>query len=158
MVGVTAVLAAGCGSSAVGTLNVSPVERAIERSTMREHGVQTAVHCPTDTPLKTGTRFECTAALSVGSYPVSVVELNARGAVHYANTTPFRVLSIDTVVLAIQGAIRREKHLASTVTCPIWILQARGLRFTCSARTKLGSGLFRVIETDSAGHIDFKGV
>src|ERR1017187_1647651 len=81
VLGVVAVIAVACGSSTPAKLNVIPVERAIERSILKERGITTVVRCPAGAPLKTGYRFRCSAALDVGSYAVDGVELNAKGGV-----------------------------------------------------------------------------
>ena len=122
------------GSSSVPTLKVRPVELAIEQSIRAGHGISTTVKCPANEPLKSGRRFTCSAALDVGAYPVSVVELNAKGGVSYSNSAPLRILNSHVVEQAIVASIRRERHLSSTVVCPASILQAKGLVFTCTAR------------------------
>lgn len=162
LLGVTALLGTACGSSnstpASRTLNAAPVERAIEQSILKQRGVSTQVACPADAPLQTSYQFVCLAHLDVGSYPVTVIELNANGGVKYANSAPLRTLDPRKIVTAIEAAILRKKHLRSTVTCPATILQAKGLTFECAARTRLGLGQFSVTETDANGHVSFKAL
>jgi hypothetical protein len=151
-------LLAGCGgSSSVATLNVGPAERAIAQSIRAEHGITAAVRCPAGVPLRTGQRFRCIAALGVGSYPVTVVELNAKGGISYLNKAPLQLLNSHVVELAITKSIKRERHLRATVTCPRSILQSQGIVFTCTATTRLGRGSFTVTETNGAGHVRFVG-
>jgi hypothetical protein len=156
---VVASVAVACGQNgSTATLDVSPVEGAIAHSILTQRNVTTVVTCPANLPLETGYRFTCSAALDAGSYPVSVVELNDRGGVSYSNSTPLRMLSSHTVAVAIQAAIARKKHLRATVKCPQTILQTKGLVFTCTATTKLGTGRFAVTESDANGHVVFKGL
>jgi hypothetical protein len=146
-----------CGSSTK-TLDPTPIERAIAQSILKQRAITTVVRCPTNAPVKTGYRFTCSAALDVGSYTLHVVELNAKGGVSYSNSTPLQTLNYRTVEFAIQEAVRRKKHLRATVSCPKSILQAKGLTFRCTATTKLGTGPFVVTETNSVGHVSFKGL
>ncbi len=159
-----ALLAGACGGASITSttasgspLAVATIERAIQQSILKQHGISTVVSCPTNAPQQTGYRFNCSAALSVGTYPVTVLELNARGGVSYSNSTPLRVLNSRGVATAIELAIRRERHLKAKVICPAAILQAKGLTFTCTAQTKKGIGPFTVTETDSNGHVRFVG-
>ncbi len=136
---------------------MTSIRAAIEQSIVKERGLTTVVVCPPAEPRKTGLHFTCTARLNVGSYPVTVVELNTRGDVKYSNSSPLRVLNSRAVELAIQRAITKERHLGSTVTCPKEILQQKGLVFTCSAKTTHGVGTFTVTEVDNDGHVRFVG-
>jgi hypothetical protein len=157
-VALVALVAAACGSSTpTGTLPVAGIQSSIERSILKERSVKTTVVCPTGVPRKSGYKFTCVAKLDVGTYPVTVVEVNTRGGVRYSNSTPLRVLDIRSVELAIQRAIRRERHRAAVVTCPAEVLQQKGLKFTCSAKTKGGVGIFTVTETDNDAHVSFVG-
>jgi hypothetical protein len=157
VVAIVAPLVAACGSSPSATLNVGPVQSAIEQSILKQHHINTSVRCPADEPLKTGQQFRCVASLGAGTYDVDVVELNARGGVSYSNSVPLRLLDRRTVEIAIAAAVKHQKHLRATVSCPTSILQASGVVFTCTATTKLGSGPFEVTETNSAGHVRFVG-
>jgi hypothetical protein len=158
VLGIVGLLAVACGGSSTKTLNPTPVERAIAQSILKQRGITTVVRCPTNAPMKTGYKFSCTAELDVGRYALHVVELNGNGGVSYSNSTPLQTLNPHTVALAIQQAIRRKKHLHATVSCPKSILQAKGLTFRCTATTKLGTGPFEVTETNSLGHVSFKGL
>jgi len=150
-----ALLAAACGSSSPSTpaiLDVAGIQTAIEQSIVKERGIATVVICPADVPRESGFHFTCTARLDVGSYSVSVIE-NADGGVRYSSATPLRVLDSRTVELAIQRAIFSRRHLVATVSCPREILQQKGLRFACRARTKQGVIVFTVTELDGDGHV-----
>jgi type IV pilus biogenesis protein CpaD/CtpE len=147
-------LAAACDSSSPATpavLDVAGIQSAIEHSIAQERGIATIVICP-DVPRKSGFRFTCTARLDVGSYPINVVE-DANGGVTYSGDAPLRVLDSRTVELAIQHAILKQRHLAAVVSCPQEILQQKGLRFTCTARTGKGVAVFTVTELDGDGHL-----
>jgi len=156
---IAAFAASACGSSSPTTtaLDVVPVERAIARSILTERGINTRVSCPARTPAKTGYRFTCVARLDVGTYPVVVAEVNARGGVRYSNNAPLRILDPRSVESAIQHAFLTQRHLKSTVVCPTTILQRRGVTFTCSATTRKGAGLFTVTEVDDSGRVTFIG-
>jgi hypothetical protein len=158
VLGTVGLLAAACSGSSTKTLDPIPIQRAIAQSILKQRGITTVVRCPTNAPMKSGYRFSCSAALDVGTYTLHVVELNAKGSVSYSNSTPLQTLNPHTVELAIQQAVRRKKHLHATVSCPKSILQAKGLTFRCTATTRLGTGPFVVTETNSAGHVSFKGL
>ena len=161
-----ALLAAGCGGSSSTTtttssgspLAVASVEKAIQQTIQKQHAITTVVTCPTNAPRQTGYRFDCAAALNVGTYTVSVLELNARGGVRYSNSKPLNVLDSHRIQLAIQDAVRSKRHVNTTATCPAAILQAKGLTFTCTAKIKKGVASFRVTQTDNNGHITFIGL
>ena len=160
-------LAAACGGSG-GTsssttttsvpLGLATVEKAIEQTIKAGHHITTHVTCPAGVPQQSGYRFVCNAALDVGTYPVKVLETNARGGVSYANSAPLVVLDSHRIGLAIADAIRKKRHEKATVTCPAQILEAKGLKFTCTAKLKKGSGSFVVTETDAQGNVSFAGL
>jgi hypothetical protein len=155
-----ALLASACGSSSSPkhkTLKVAGIERAIELSIRNEHAITTVVHCPSNVPVEDGFRFTCNADLAVGVYPVKVVEVTKAGGVKYSSSAPLAVLDRYTVERAIQAAILKERHLHSTVSCPGPILQQKGLKFTCMATTKKGTGPFTVTEVNSVGGVTFVG-
>jgi hypothetical protein len=165
----TAVLTAGlllvaaCGGSSSSTtttaktLAVAPVEHAIQQSILGQQGIKTTVSCPANAPLQKGYRITCNAKLDVGAYPVTVTETNAAGGVSYVNKSPLRILNSASVAKAIRLAVRHQRHLGSTVHCPKLILQAKGVKFNCSVRTKHGLGAFSVTEVDEHGHVSFVG-
>jgi hypothetical protein len=161
-----ALLAAGCGGSSNTTtttssgtpLAVATVEKAIQQTIQKQHQVTTVVTCPTNAPQQTGYHFNCTAALDVGTYTVSVLELNARGGVSYSNNTPLNILNSHRIEVAIQEAVHTQKHVKTTATCPATILEAKGLQFTCTAKIKKGIASFRVTETNNTGHVNFVGL
>jgi hypothetical protein len=148
-------LAAACGSSSPttpGVLDVAAIQSAIQHSIAKERGITTIVICPADVLRKAGVHFTCPARLDVGSYPISVVE-TAAGRVTYSGIAPLRVLDSRTIELAIEHAILKQRHLTAVVTCPQEILQQKGLRFTCTAKTRKGVAVFTVTEFDGDGHL-----
>ncbi len=163
-----ALLAAACGGSGGGSttstttggvpLALAPVEKAIEQTIKKQHGVATVVTCPAGVPREAGYQFACSAGLDVGAYPVYVHEVNAQGAVRYANSAPLVTLDSHRVEVAIADAVRKKRHEVSTVSCPATILEAKGLRFTCTAQLKKGAGTFIVTETDARGSVSFAGL
>jgi len=161
-----ALLAAGCGGSSSTTtttssgapLAVASVEKAIQQTIQKQHGVTTVVTCPANAPRQAGYRFDCTAALNVGTYSVSVRELNTRGGVSYSNSKPLNILNSHRIELAIEDAVHSKRHVKTTATCPAAILEAKGLKFTCTAKLKTGAASFLVTETDNNGHVSFIGL
>ena len=151
-------VATACGSPGPPRqLDVSGVERAIEHSIQTQHGIVTAVRCPAAVPQQSGFKFSCSAVLDVGRYAIAVVEFNNRGGVRYSSNAPIRVLDSRSVASAIETAVRRQRHLHATVSCPKLILQQKGLRFACQVTTNKGTGAFSVFETDNSGHVRFRG-
>ena len=150
--------AAACGSTKATALSAGPIEHAIAQSILRQDAVKTTVTCPRNAPVQAGYRFRCTAKLAVGTYAMFVVEQDGKGRVAYANHTPLRTLDSHSVARAIQKAIKKQRHLKSTVHCPAPILQAKGLAFTCTAKVAHSSTPFSVTETDSRGHVKFIGL
>src|ERR1700678_697181 len=73
VVAIVASVLAACGSSPSATLNVGPVQNAIEQSILKQHHVTTTVRCPADVALKTGEQFRCVASLGAGTYDVDVL-------------------------------------------------------------------------------------
>jgi hypothetical protein len=72
------------------------------------------------------------------------------------NRTPTPViLNTVTVERSIESSIRSQRHLASTVACPVNIFQEAGVVFECVAT--VGRRHFPVVvtETDGKGHVAF---
>ncbi len=65
------------------------------------------------------------------------------------------ILNTDKVAAAIRSSIRDQRHLASTVVCPVNIVQHQGGVFDCTAT--VGARNFRVVvtQTDGLGHVKF---
>ena len=156
----TAVLVApsltGCGGSAP-TLNTITVERAVAASILTQHHLYATVRCPSKVPRKAGFAFICTASLNVGTYPVSVTEINSRGHVEYQNQEPLATLDIAKVEQAIKQSIGSQRRLNSTVTCPAEVIQKKGIVFTCTAMVNGKSYPFEVTEVDNEGHVRYVG-
>jgi hypothetical protein len=147
---------AGCGKSAP-TLNTVTVERAVAASILAQHHLYATVSCPSKVPQKAGYAFICTASLNVGTYPVSVTEINSRGHVEYQNQAPLSTLDIAKVEQAIKQSISSQRHLNSTVTCPVEVIQKKGIVFTCTAVVNGQSYPFEVTEVDDNGHVRYVG-
>jgi hypothetical protein len=146
----------GCGNSAP-TLNTVTVERAIAASILAQHHLYATVRCPPKVSKETGTVFTCTAALNVGTYPVTVTETNDSGHVSYQDRTPLVALDIAKVEQAIKQSIGSQRHLSATVTCPAEVLQEAGVVFTCTATVNRKPSPFEVTETDNDGHVRYIG-
>lgn len=65
------------------------------------------------------------------------------------------ILNTDRVEQAIQTSILQQRHLQSSVSCPVNIEQRRGVVFYCEAT--VGSRNYPVVvtEVDSKGHVTF---
>jgi hypothetical protein len=133
------------------------VAAAIEQSILAQDFAQTHVTCPARVPVKAGYRFTCHAALPVGSYPMYVTEQGTHGETIYSDATPLRTLDTQTIERGIQAAIKKRRHVTSTVVCPGPVLQAAGLKFTCLATYRGGHTTFHVTETDGLGHVTSVG-
>ncbi len=148
---------AGCGSAGP-TMGTVGVERAIADSILAQHGLRARVSCPPRVPRRTGYAFTCTAAFTVGSYPVTATVTTAAGHVRYENPTPLAALDTAGVERAIHRSILASRRLASTVTCPTEVLQRAGLAFHCTAVVGGRSYPFAVTEIDGAGHVRYVGL
>lgn len=71
-----------------------------------------------------------------------------------ATTSPV-ILNTESVERAIENSISAQRHLVSSVSCPVNIVQKAGAVFTCQATVR--GRVFRVIvtETDSHGHVTY---
>lgn len=63
------------------------------------------------------------------------------------------ILNTDKVERSIQASILSQRHLSSTVSCPVNIIQKSGVVFDCVAT--VGRRRFTVVvtETDGRGHV-----
>jgi hypothetical protein len=146
----------GCGSRTP-TLSIVPVERAIAGSILTQRHVHANVTCPSNVPRRAGLVFTCTAKLNVGTYPVSVTEINSSGGVRYENQSRLVILDIAKVERAIGRSILSQRRLRSVVTCPAEVIQQLGVRFTCTATIGGQRYLFDVAEADGNGHVRYFG-
>ncbi len=157
-----ALLAAGClsacGSSAH-NLSSAKIERAIAKSILEERKIHAAVGCPTRVPQQSGHTFTCMAHLDVGTYPVTVTEIDGKGRVRYRDDKPLVVLNIARVQHAIEASVLRQRRLHATASCPREVLQRAGIVFQCTAvvRGQTRRYPFAVREVDSAGHVRYVG-
>jgi hypothetical protein len=151
-------LLCGCGrASSTPTLSTATVERAIAASILTQRHVRAAVACPSRVPLETGVVFTCTAELGVGTYPVSVTELNQSGHIRYQNPAPLVILNIAKVQRAIAQSILSQRHLPATVSCPAEVLQRPGIVFVCTATIRGVRYPFEVTEADGRGDVRYRG-
>jgi hypothetical protein len=65
------------------------------------------------------------------------------------------ILNTERVERSIEGSILAQRHLGSTVSCPVNIVQKAGVVFDCQATVR--GRQFRVVvtETDSNGHVTY---
>lgn len=63
------------------------------------------------------------------------------------------ILDTNKVERSIEASIHKQRHLSSTVSCPVNIIQKAGVVFDCVAH--VSGRLFRVVvtETDGTGHV-----
>lgn len=83
----------------------------------------------------------------------SVLALVALGAGWWNRTSTPVILNTDRVASSIQASIRSQRHLASTVSCPVNIIQKAGVVFDCAATVRGHQFSVVVTETDSKGHV-----
>jgi hypothetical protein len=145
-----------CGSSTP-TLNIVAVERAVAQSILTERHIYATVGCPAKVPQRAGHVFTCTANLTVGTYPVTVTEIDGSGHVRYANSAPLVILDISGVQDAIKRSIHVQRHLDAKVSCLAEVLQKAGIVFTCSATVGARGYPFTVTEIDDNGHVRYVG-
>ena len=71
----------------------------------------------------------------------------------WSGTSTPVILNTVKVERSIESSILSQRHLASTVSCPVNIVQKAGVVFDCLAT--VGSRQFQVVvtETDSNGHV-----
>jgi len=152
------VCVSACGSSARDLDSVN-VERAIATSILKERDLYATVACPLKVPQRAGHVFTCTTHLDVGTYPVTVIEINGSGRVRFQDEKPLVVLNIAKVQRAIEASILSQRHLRSTVSCPAEVLQRAGLAFRCTVVIdgQARRYTFVVSEVDNAGHVRYVG-
>jgi hypothetical protein len=152
------VCVSACGSS-TRNLDSVTVERAIARSILSERGLYTTVACPSKVPQLAGRVFRCMARLDVGSYPVTVTEINGNGHVGFQDERPLVVLNVAKVQRAIEASVFDQRHLRATASCPAEVLQRAGLVFQCTAAIdgEAHRYPFVVSELDDAGHVRYVG-
>jgi hypothetical protein len=65
------------------------------------------------------------------------------------------ILNTERVERAIESSILQQRHLTSSVSCPVNIVQKSGVVFTCQATVH--GRLFPVVvsQTDSSGHVTY---
>jgi hypothetical protein len=63
------------------------------------------------------------------------------------------ILDTNRVAISIQSSIRSQRHLSSTVSCPVNIVQKAGVVFDCIATVRGRQFPVVVTETDSNGHV-----
>lgn len=70
---------------------------------------------------------------------------------------PKEVVILDTkkVEQAIEDSIKSERKITADVDCPSGVHQGRDLTFRCVAKTKSGSTVFVVQQTDDKGSVEY---
>ena len=148
-----------CGSSAR-SLNSAKVERAIAKSIVQERALHATVACPSHVLQAAGHTFTCTARLDVGTYPVTVTEIDTTGHVRYRDERPLITLNIAKIQRAIGASAFSQRRLRATASCPAEVLQRAGLVFWCTAKIDGDTRRypFKVNEVDNAGHVQYYGL
>jgi hypothetical protein len=149
-----ATLLPACGSSKP-ALNEAVVERAVAQSILKQRHIYATVDCPPNVPQQAGRVFTCTAHLDVGTYPVAVTEVDGKGNVRWATSSPLVILDIHRVETAIARSVRHQRHLTARVTCPRQVIQRAGVVFTCTATINGREASFTVTEVDGNGHVRY---
>ncbi|MEA2401335.1 MAG: hypothetical protein QOK00_1738 [Thermoleophilaceae bacterium] len=85
LVAAAGVAVSACGSAEAPTmLDTEKVERAIERSSLAQRGIETHVSCPSAVRQRKGSRFSCTGIVRErGSTRFLVTQLDGSGHVRY---------------------------------------------------------------------------
>lgn len=65
------------------------------------------------------------------------------------------ILDTERVELAIQASILTQRHLHSSVSCPVNIEQRQGVRFYCQATVGRRAYPVLVSQVDDRGHVTF---
>ena len=105
--------------------------------------------------MTTGTRRRVVAYAAcflAGAAALAVVALIA--GLWNGTSTPV-ILNTNRVEQAIEGSIRTQRHLTSTVTCPVNIVQQKGVIFYCQAAVRARNFRVVVTEVDGNGHVTF---
>lgn len=87
VIGAAAVVLSGCGgaerTAAPTILDTEKVERAIERSSMAQRGLEARVSCPSGVRQREGTAFACTAVVGRERTRFAVQQMDGSGRVRY---------------------------------------------------------------------------
>jgi uncharacterized membrane protein (DUF4010 family) len=65
------------------------------------------------------------------------------------------ILNTERVERSIEASIVAQRHLASTVSCPVNIVQKAGVVFNCQATVRGRQFPVVVTETDGNGHVTY---
>ena len=65
------------------------------------------------------------------------------------------ILNTERVERAIESSIVQQRHLSSSVSCPVNIVQKAGVVFSCQATVRGRVFSVVVTETDSSGHVTY---
>ena len=65
------------------------------------------------------------------------------------------ILNTERVERSIEASILAQRHLASTVSCPVNIVQKAGVVFDCQATVRGRQFQVVVTETDGNGHVTY---
>ena len=84
-----------------------------------------------------------------------VMALIALAAGLWNGTTSPVILNTERVERAIESSIAQQRHLASSVSCPVNIVQKSGVVFRCQAIVRGRVFSVVVTETDSSGHVTY---
>jgi hypothetical protein len=95
---------------------------------------------------------ELVAAFLAGAALLAVIALIAG---LWNGTSSPVILNTDQVERAIESSIHEQRHLGSRVTCPVNIVQERGVVFNCYASVRGRQFTVVVTEVDSNGHVTF---
>lgn len=95
---------------------------------------------------------ELAAAFLAGAALLAVIALIAGW---WNGTSNPVILNTNRVERAIETSIREQRHLASRVSCPVNIVQERGVVFNCFASVRGRQFSVVVTEVDGDGHVTF---
>lgn len=150
---------AGCGSSSPATLNPSRIEQAIAKAILAQRHVTATVSCPSGIQVAPHRQFRCVAEVGSHNTAFLVTEGSTSGHVTFIGVPPTASQLIDggRVASAIERSILTQRHLRSTVRCPLDIPLQRGLAFVCIATTPSGATTdFIVQQRDDRGDVTYR--
>ena len=94
--------------------------------------------------------------MGIGRRAAVVLALAAAGMAGCGDDKP-KILDTERVERAIEQTVFRQRHLATSVTCPSGVEQKKGVVFRCVAKFKGGQTPFVVTEGKN-GAVRFVGV
>jgi NAD(P)H-hydrate repair Nnr-like enzyme with NAD(P)H-hydrate epimerase domain len=132
LLAITAVAAAGCGSSSKNTVDASKVESGIKQQMSSSGAEVTSVKCPSDVKSEAGATFDCDVSWSNGATgKVKVTETSVN---HFTYSVVSGSVQVpgSTADAAIEKQLAKQGIPNATVDCPQNIIVKTGTTVTCN--------------------------